>query len=162
MGSVDYSGYRGQDAFAVHPHDDGVLLGGVGWLERLPAGVDAVVSLCRLGADQVPAAGVAAADHVEVWLVDSRHRRANPHLRFVLDDTADVLADLRAEGKTVFLHCVQAQSRTPTLAVMHSIRLGIPVDRALADVRDALPYSRPNAAFMAALRAAGERQRDGS
>ena len=53
----DYSDYGGAGVLAQHPHDDRVWLGGVQALRDLPDGVDAVVSLCRLGADQVPAAG---------------------------------------------------------------------------------------------------------
>ncbi len=156
--AVDYRGYSGRQAFAVHPHDDGVLLGGIGQLNPLPASVDAVVSLCRLGAEQVPAAGVAPEDHVEVWLVDSSRRVANPNLQFVLADTAEVLADLRAEGKTVLLHCVQAQSRTPTVAALYAVGLGIPGEQALADVCSALPHAQPNPAFKAALQGLGSGQ----
>ncbi len=153
--AVDYRGYSGTLARAVHPHDAGVLLGGVGLLEPLPEGVDAVVSLCRLGAGQVPAAGVAPEDHVEVWLVDSGDEGANPHLQFVLADAASALADLRSEGKTVLLHCVQGQSRTPTVAALYSVGLGVPVEQALADVCAALPDAKPNGAFVAALRELG-------
>ncbi len=48
VAKVDHSKYRGSDALAQHPHDDHVWIGGVGALAKLPAGVDAVVSLCRL------------------------------------------------------------------------------------------------------------------
>ena len=41
------------DTFARHPYDDGVLLGGIGVLRRLPEDVDAVVSLCRLADEDV-------------------------------------------------------------------------------------------------------------
>jgi ADP-ribosylglycohydrolase len=149
---VDYSGYTGTDAFAVHPHDEGVLLGGVDALRNLPEYVDAVVSLCRLGSAQVPAAHVAEMDHVEVWLVDSADPSANPHLRFVLDDTVEAIADLREEGKTVLLHCVQAQSHTPTVAALYGASLGIPLTEAVWDVRAALPNSHPNARFAEELR----------
>ena len=182
---VDYRDFSGTDAVAVHPHDEGVLLGGFDQLANLPADVDAVVSLCRLGSAQVPARRwrdaavpgdaveaaayvaaadfavaadhvaadhVAAADHIEVWLVDSADPSANPHLDFVLADTAEVLAELRTEGKRVLLHCVQAQSRTPAVATLHAVGRGVPLDRALAEVCAALPDAAPNAAFTAALR----------
>ena len=42
------------DTFARHPYDEGVLLGGIGVLRRLPEGVDAVVSLCRVADEDVP------------------------------------------------------------------------------------------------------------
>jgi ADP-ribosyl-[dinitrogen reductase] hydrolase len=73
-----------------------VWLGGVDALDKLPDGVDAVVSLCRLGDVQVPATGVAAGDHVEVWLIDDTDPATNPHLDFVLTDAAAALEALRA------------------------------------------------------------------
>lgn len=153
----DYSWYGDVDALAVHPHDDGVRLGGVGSVRALPADVDAVVSLCRLGASEVPAAGLDPSAHVEVWLVDSADPTANPHLDFVLHDTASTLAQMRAEGLNVLLHCVQAHSRTPTVAALHSMRDGVPPERALADVRRVLPDAAPNAGFRRALRRLSER-----
>lgn len=40
-----------------HPHDDGVWLADVTALQGLPAGVDAVVSLCRVDDDELPLPG---------------------------------------------------------------------------------------------------------
>lgn len=149
--TMDYTGTPGTGARGIHPHDEGVHLGGIDALGDLPDGVDAVVSLCRLGADQVPAAGVAARDHVEVWLVDSADPAANPNLDFVLHQTATAVADLRAAGRTVLVHCVAAQSRTPTIAALHAAGLGIPGAQALADLRAVLPGAEPNPTFRAAL-----------
>ena len=149
----DYSSFPGVQALAQHPHDPGVLLGGVGALRSLPLGVDAVVSLCRLGADEVPAAGVADCDHIEVWLIDSASSSANPHLGYLLEQAADAIAVLRGEGRTVLLHCVQAQSRTPAVAALYGARhRGVPIEQAIGDVCAALPDAQPNAAFMNALR----------
>lgn len=149
----DYRGFHDVQALAVHPHDCGVLLGGVGALRSLPLGVDAVVSLCRLGADEAPAAGVADGDHIEVWLIDSSSSAANPNLGYLLNQAADVIAALRGEGRTVLLHCVQAQSRTPAVAALYAARhCGIPIETAIADVCAALPDAQPNAAFMQGLR----------
>ena len=148
----DYSGYPGADALAAHPHDSGVLLSGVGHLRHLPVGVDAVVSLCRLGADEVPATGLSDGDHVEVWLIDSDDTTVNPNLDFVLNQAADAVAVFRAEGRTVLLHCVQAQSRTPAVAALYSARhRGVGIGQALDDVHSALPEAHPNAAFREAL-----------
>ena len=148
----DYTAYRDVDAFAVHPHDPGVLLSGVALLRHLPDGVDAVVSLCRLGATEVPAPAVAATDHVEVWLIDSPRTDRNPHLGYVLAQAADTIAELRSRGRTVLLHCVQAQSRTPTVAAAYAIRHhGVPPQQALTEVCAALPEAHPNTAFIAAL-----------
>jgi ADP-ribosyl-[dinitrogen reductase] hydrolase len=141
-----------------HPHDPGVLLGTVRHFRHLPEGIDAVVSLCRLGADEAPAPGVAPADHVEVWLIDEAHESFNPHLEFVFDDTVQAIADLRAEGRTVLLHCVQAQSRTPTLAALYSASLGLDPVAALDEIVELLE-AHPNHGFVAAV---GRRQRAGT
>ena len=118
----------------------------------MPAGVDAVVSLCRLGADEVPASGLTAGDHLEVWLIDSGDTAVNPNLDYVLNQAADAVAVFRAEGRTVLLHCVQAQSRTPAVAALYSARhRGVGISQALDDVQSALPDAHPNAAFRAAL-----------
>ncbi|WP_062529118.1 ADP-ribosylglycohydrolase family protein [Demequina rhizosphaerae] len=152
---VDYSAWNGRDALAVHPHDSGVLMGGVDHLADLPAGIDAVVSLCQLGAREVPAR-IGRADVVEVWLVDRAEPDANAHLAFVLEQAADAVAALRAEGRRVYLHCVAAQSRTPTVAALYAVRhLGVEPERALADVASALPAARPNSAFRAYLAEVG-------
>ena len=144
----DYSGYGNITELAQHPHDTGVWLGGVGNLDHLPAEVTAVVSLCRVGTEQVPA----GLEHVEVWLLDEEDPALNPNLDFVLRDTTDALADLRAEGHVVFLHCVQAISRTPTIAALYSARhLGIPIEKAIVDVKRMLPLAHPNPTFVAAL-----------
>ena len=148
----DYSGYPGADALATHPHDSGVLLSGVGHLRHLPEGVGAVVSLCRLGVDEMPAPGVAAGDHLEVWLIDSDDTAVNPNLCYVLNQAADAVAVFRAEGRTVLLHCVQAQSRTPAVAALYSARhRGIAISQAFNDVQSVLPHAHPNATFRSAL-----------
>jgi predicted protein tyrosine phosphatase len=137
---------------ARHPHDAQVWLSGVGALNHLPDGVDAVVSLCRLGADEVPAPGVAARDHVEIWLVDDIHSDKNPNLRFVLHDAVAAVAALREEGRTVLLHCVQAQSRTPTVAALYGARVSgkTPLE-CLADLQRVLPDAVPNPTLLAVL-----------
>lgn len=148
----DYSRYGGASALARHPHDPGVWLGGVQALRELPKGVDAVVSLCRLGAAEPPAAGVEASAHVEVWLIDTAEAVGNPHLDHVLSQAADTVAALRAEGRTVLLHCVAAQSRTPAVAAIYATRhLGVPPETALDQVVAVLPHAHPNSAFRAAL-----------
>ncbi|MEO6143999.1 MAG: ADP-ribosylglycohydrolase family protein, partial [Dermatophilaceae bacterium] len=153
---VDYSAYKGSGVLARHPHDDGVWLGGVDALRKLPGGVDAVVSLCRLGVAQVPAPGVAAGDHIEVWLIDEPEPDKNPNLDYVLTDAAEAVAALRAEGRTVLLHCVQAQSRTPSVAALYGARLtGRTPTQALADILEALPRANPNAGLRAALERLG-------
>ncbi len=147
---IDYAGYGDISTLVQHPHDDGVWLGAVGALDHLPPEVDAVVSLCRIGSKQVPAR---IRERLEIRLIDRVEPEENPNLTFVLADAADAVATLRAEGHTVLLHCVQAQSRTPTVAALYAARhLDIPIERALAEVSAALPHARPNRAFRAALR----------
>jgi ADP-ribosylglycohydrolase/protein-tyrosine phosphatase len=146
----DYS-YSGSpiDTFAYHPHDEGVLLGGIGILRQLPDDVDAVVSLCRL-ADKDMRHDM---PHTEVRLIDNPEPDENPHLDFVLLDTVRLIEQLRAEGRTVLVHCVAAYSRTPTVAALYGARLrNISADEALDDIQAALPGAYPNPAFRKALR----------
>jgi ADP-ribosyl-[dinitrogen reductase] hydrolase len=140
------------DTFACHPYDDGVLLGGIGVLRRLPEGVDAVVSLCRLADEDVRH----DMPHLQVRLIDRVEPDENPHLDYVLLDTVRVVEQLRGEGRTVLVHCVGAYSRTPTVGALYGARLhNISVDAALRDVKAVLPGAHPNPAFRAALRRIG-------
>ena len=63
----------------MHPHDSGVLVGGVD--AAAAGGYDAVVSLCRMGS------GDLGVEQVEMWLIDGGPDM-NPNLDFVLDDAA--------------------------------------------------------------------------
>ena len=153
---MDYSEYREPDALAQDPHDAHVWLGGVDALGNLPEGVNAVVSLCRLGDRQVPAQGVDAGDHIEVWLIDESEPDKNPNLDFVLTDAVAAIEMLRAEGKTVLLHCVQAQCRTPAVASLYGARLTrLTPGEALADIVEVLPNANLNPVFRAALERLG-------
>ncbi len=148
--SFDVS-YAGIPASAVirHPHDEGVVLGGITALHRPPDGVDAVVSLCRVAATDMRR----DVPHVQVRLVDRADPDENPHLDHVLLDTVRAVEQLRTQGHTVLIHCVQAYSRTPTIAALYGARREcISIDDALADVLTALPGANPNPAFRAALR----------
>lgn len=150
---MDYSKWLGRDVAAQHPADGQVWLGGVEQLSHLPNGVDAVVSLCRLGVDDVPGPPVRAGDHVEVWLLDEADPAKNPHLDFLLRDAALAVATFRAEGKTVLLHCVQAQSRTPTVAALYGAMVtGRSPAECLRDVQRVLSGAKPNSGMLAALR----------
>lgn len=131
----------------AHPDDPGVLLGTVAALQ--PGVADAVVSLCRLGAAQAPMTKDPA-DHVEVWLVDQDD--ANNNLPLVLADTASVIRDLRAEGKTVFVHCVHAQTRTPIVAAKYgSLLMTDPPELALNRVLAVLRGAQPRPSLREAL-----------
>jgi hypothetical protein len=141
-----YSGYE-TGIVARHPHDEGVWLGDIGALRPLPDGVDAVVSLCRVGDDDLPA----RAEQIDVRLID--RPEANDNLDFVLHDTVRLVELLRREGRTVLIHCVQAESRTPTIATLYGARQrGIGIAEALVDVCRVLPDADPIAEFREALR----------
>ena len=90
-----------------HPHDDGVWLGDAAALDALPDEASAVVSLCLVGSEQVPA-GV---EHVPFRLIDEASGEINSNLSFLLDDAAATTATLRSEGQGVTVHCVAAKSR---------------------------------------------------
>jgi ADP-ribosyl-[dinitrogen reductase] hydrolase len=132
-----------------HPHDDGVWLGNVTTLRTLPPGVDAVVSLCRVNDDDLPV-GV---EQIDVRLIDIVDPDANPNLDFVLTDTVRLVEQLRSDGRTVLVHCVAAQSRTPTVAALYGARKqGISGQAALRDVVSVLPDAYPNSDFRTALK----------
>lgn len=142
-----YPGYR-IGALVRHPFDDNVLLGGIGALYDLPDGVDAVVSLCRIGDDAVRR----DIPHVEVRLIDRQGSDANPHLDFVLLEAVRAIERYRDEDHTVLVHCVEALSRTPAVGALYGARLrGVRVDEALRAVCDALPDASPNQSFRNAL-----------
>ena len=127
-----------------HPHDDGVWLADVAALQGLPPGVNAVVSLCRVTDDDLPA-GV---EQIDIRLIDKAEPDANPNLDFVLTDTMRLIEQLRNEGRTVLLHCVACQSRTPTVAALYGARRqGISGMLALQDITSALPGAWPNSDF---------------
>jgi len=139
------------ESLAVHPHDDGVVLSGIdaayGRMPLPDGQVDAVVSLCRVGSDDLAGLGVRPESHVEVRLIDQGWD-ANPNLRVVMEDAADVIREFRGKGLRVLLHCVAAQSRTPTVAALYAVRhLGIAPDVAIAEVCAALPAASPNPAL---------------
>lgn len=148
----DYSRWGRTDALVRHPHDDGVWLGGAGSLQRVAElGIDAVVSLCRLGTLDVP--GVAPENHATFWVVDSAVEGDNAHAAFVLQEAAAAVERYRAEGKTVLLHCVRAESRTPTVAALYGARVGgVSPLEALADLQRVLPGARPNPLFVQVMR----------
>jgi ADP-ribosylglycohydrolase/protein-tyrosine phosphatase len=131
-----------------HPHDDGLWLGDITTLSTPPPGVNAVVSLCRVNDNDLPA-GV---EQIDIRLIDTVGLDANPNLDFGLTDTVRLIEQLREEGRTVLLHCVACQSRTPTVAALYGARKqGISGESALCDITLALPDAYPNSDFRAAL-----------
>lgn len=147
----DYSSWSRTDVLVRHPDDDGVWLGGVGALGRTAElGIDAVVSLCRLGTKDVD--GIVPEDQATFWLVDSASSESNSHTAFVLQEAAAAVERFRTEGKTVLLHCVRAESRTPTVAALYGARAaGVTPLESLENVRRVLPNAHPNPAFREVL-----------
>ena len=92
--------------------DANVIFGDVAALADVEA--DAFISLCRIGRTDRR-----AEDHEVIWLID---RDENMDASATLADAADAIAALRAEGRRVFVHCVRAESRTPTVAMAWLIR----------------------------------------
>jgi ADP-ribosyl-[dinitrogen reductase] hydrolase len=137
-GEMSYEWVEPSEGVA-HPADEGVVLGTV---KTTGHNCEAVVSLCQRGTEEVPLPGNRAQDHVEVWLMDSEDPADNPNLDFVLADTAAVIADLRAEGQRVFLHCVAAEQRTPTAAVAYAAHMGQDRAQAAAQVSAVLDSTR--------------------
>ncbi|MCU1325405.1 MAG: ribosylglycohydrolase [Bryobacterales bacterium] len=73
----------------------------------------------------------------------------------MLRDAAAAVERYRAEGKTVLLHYVRAESRTPTVAALYGARVaGVTPLEALEEVRRALPGANPNPLFLRMLREA--------
>lgn len=108
------------------------------------------MSLCRLGTSDVP--GVALEDHATFWVIDSPAAEDNAHAAFVLRDAAAAVERFRAEGKTVLLHCVRAESRTPTVAALYGARVAeVTPLAALTEVRRVLPGANPNGLFLGLL-----------
>jgi ADP-ribosyl-[dinitrogen reductase] hydrolase len=140
-----YSGYE-TGVIVQHPYDEGVWLGDVGALRSLPDGVDAVVSLCRVGNADLPA----GLEQIDVRLIDQPG--ANENLDFVLLDTIRTVEQLRREGRIVLIHCVQAQSRAPAVAALYGARTRSGgIAEALADVSGVLPNADPIPQYREAL-----------
>jgi protein-tyrosine phosphatase len=76
-----------------------------------------------------------------VWLLDGE---GNADVSRVLVDTADAIQQLREEGRRVFVHCVRAESRTPTVAMAWLMLYhDREFDGAYAEVLEAMPTARP-------------------
>jgi ADP-ribosyl-[dinitrogen reductase] hydrolase len=135
------------------PDDPGVVVGDLGGIGRAldVHGADAVVSLCRVGTDDVPE-GI---EHHEVMLSDTVDHDAN--LDFVLCDIVDAIATLRDEGRTVFVHCAGGTSRTPTVAALYlAEHLRISGTEALERVQQVIADPPWNPTFRDAIERADE------
>jgi ADP-ribosylglycohydrolase len=142
-----FSSWRERPAPQHHPRDEGLWIGEVARLEKLPKGVEVVVSLCPIDDGNIPT-GVR---HLEVRLANEVG--ANANLNFVLLDTVRAIEQLRAEGAEVFLHGLKTHNRAPAVAALYGARrAGIDVGQALDEVCAVLPDADPTPEFRAALR----------
>lgn len=124
----------------ISPLNPLLTLGSVMALPDRPE--EAVISLCRIGTTQ------RRGDHYEAWLMDGAE---NAHPTFVLEDVADTL-ERWLTTQPVFLHCVRAESRTPTAYAAWLIRHhGFSYDEALAAALEILPAAQPHPALRTAL-----------
>lgn len=134
-----------EDVLVQHPHDEGVWMASLKGLESLPEDVDAVVSMCRVGTNQVPGKEI-----IEFWLIDQPGE--NLDTEYVLKDAANTIAELRADDKQVVVHCVAAHNRTPVVAVAYSMLYkSVGFDQAWTEVRRALPNPQNNEEFKEVL-----------
>lgn len=152
------SGSAASSTSIAHPSDPNVRLGGLGALDT--ASVDAVVSVCRTGSHQRPS-GIPREDHATFWLVDSADPQDNPNLDYVLEDAARAIFTFRKEGKTVLLHGLTGESRTPTVAAHYgSLISGRSVWEEFQRIVHALPQAAPNSRFLRHLASVDTRPRD--
>ncbi|WNG88512.1 ADP-ribosylglycohydrolase family protein [Mycobacterium sp. ITM-2016-00317] len=148
-GGVDYTyqAWRGFPKPRRHPRDDEIWIGAAPSLHRLPAGVDAVVSLRPVAEADIPH----GAEHLEARLIDEVG--ANANVDFVLLDTVRAIEAFRAEGRTVFVHCADGTSVTPSVAALYSARRrDQDVFQALFELCDVGPGTGPHRELRAALR----------
>jgi hypothetical protein len=106
--------------------------------DALAGGADAVVSLCRVGSDDVPEPTL----HAEMWLYDSV---ASPNANEVIDDAADVIERWLEGGRHVYVHCMGGRSRTAAVvAAVLTRRTGQPFADAVKTLQQTLPEAHGN------------------
>ncbi|MCA1781534.1 MAG: hypothetical protein ABR500_09480 [Dermatophilaceae bacterium] len=125
---------------APHPDDPGLLIGTLADLDRAEElDVEAVMSLCRIGKDQVAPGRVPSDRHAHLWLIDSEDADDNPNLYAVLTGAALLARRWRAEGRRVLVHCVAAERRAPSVALVYAGALGADIDEADRRIQDLHP-----------------------
>jgi len=116
-----------------------VRFGNVHALDRaIATDADVVVSLCRMGTAEVRP----PAEHHVLGLIDS-NADDNPNAAFLLTDLASTLRTLVDEGHRPFVHCVQAENRTPAAAIAWLIANGVGAEAAVERVAAALDRPQP-------------------
>jgi ADP-ribosylglycohydrolase len=122
---------------------DGAWFGNAAGVERaVEDGATVVISLCRMGTDDVPA----DVEQHTIGLIDS-NADDNPNLVFVLRDTAVAIDEMVRAGERVFVHCVAAENRTPVVAAAYLMARGASPDDALGRVAAAFGPA-PRQAFL--------------
>ena len=120
------------------PQHPGVWIGDIGALNTQPA--HSVLSLCRIGRNQ------RRENHFEAWLVDGTD---NNSTWAAVATAADGLERLYRDHGSVFLHCVQAEQRTPAvLCHWLAFHQGYEFDAAQSLVDTLLPNTRWDSPFM--------------
>ena len=127
--------------------DTGVFLGNVFGAAETSA--DITVSLCRMGRTQLDS--VHHPIRIELGLVDGGPT-ANANLEFTFHDLAQAITRWRSENKTVLLHCVRAEHRTPAAGAAYLAENSQLSGReALRRVCAQLRVAEPKPVFEAAL-----------
>ena len=131
------------DTLVTPPHDEGVVLGGIGRFAWAPESVR-WFRYRRLADDDIHVPDI---PQVEARLIDRVEVDENPHpILFCWRQSRAVEAVSGRGSRTVLWHCVGAYSRTPTVAALYGARRRASASRqALCDVQAALPGSNPNA-----------------
>ncbi len=107
--------------------------------DAVDADVDVVISLCRMGTDDVPT----HIEHHVLGLLDTTAEE-NPNLDLLLSDTVDTVHQLTQDQRSVFVHCVAAENRTPTVAALWLARYhGHTAEQALEVTGSALHLPKP-------------------
>lgn len=123
-----------------HPCDSEVLIGTLADLDRVDElGVNAVISLCRVGRDQIAPGRVPADRHAQLWLTDSDDPDDNPNRYAVLTNAALLARSWRREGRRVLIHGVAAERRAPSAALAYAGALGADVDEVADRIRNLHP-----------------------
>lgn len=121
---------------------EGLFMGEQRALQVAQAPFDAVISLSRIGTKESPASHP---HQLTVRIMDLKDPQDNLNLDFQYFDVSAHLHRWLGEGRSVFLHCVHTQNRTPSFFAAYLMYfLGMSFDDAMAEIQETLPLARPN------------------
>lgn len=147
--TMDYSTWPGTSTISQLPSNSRIRCGGYESVKDAFDQLGAAISLCRVGKSD---SALPAANHISVLLIDSDEPDTNAHVPFLFHQIAQAIQELLDEGNELLVHCVQAQSRTPSALIAHlMINEGKSFDDAWAEVQQALPSAQPIDTFKSAL-----------